>query len=380
MTNNMTNLLVHRCTYWKGKLYCITRSHNLLFSVDLQDGKIELIDVIPERNILESYLPGYMSVWNNKLIISPNKTNKIWIYDFISKYWNSYPIKGYDHWGSGGIYQVYEYNNKLFLIGGSYPAILCLDLENNSCEYIEKPYEEVKARHAEINYYYFRAHGARLDNTLYLASCLDNFVLKFNMETFKHQWIKIGDDNFVYSGIAWDGHNFWIAPRSGSDIVKWDGKEKIKKFPLPDNLKQHTGYIWEACYNNGQIIFPATNHKKSIMINVQNDTFEIYDQQYPLYTRLDNGMVVNQTLDGTLSVKAENIPEKIFSASIETDQLMQFYKEKNIKIYKGQTIYYETLNNPMLSLDVFLKLSTSDSPQKTDTDNQIGKTIWENIR
>ena len=116
------------------------------------------------------------------------------------------------------------------------------------------------------------------------------------------------------------------------------------------------------------------------MINVQNDTFEIYDQQYPLYTRLDNGMVVNQTLDGTLSVKAENIPEKIFSASIETDQLMQFYKEKNIKIYKGQTIYYETLNNPMLSLDVFLKLSTSDSPQKTDTDNQIGKTIWENIR
>ena len=107
MTNNMTNLLVHRCTYWKGKLYCITRSHNLLFSVDLQDGKIELIDVIPERDILESYLPGYMSVWNNKLIISPNKTNKIWIYDFISKYWNSYPIKEYDHWGSGGIYQVY---------------------------------------------------------------------------------------------------------------------------------------------------------------------------------------------------------------------------------------------------------------------------------
>lgn len=380
MENNKINLLICRCTYWEGKLYCLARDFNLVFSIDPQDGTIELLDVVPEGDILTPYLCGAMNAWGGKLIFTPNITKKIWLYDLTTKHWGGVAIKEYEHWGPGGIYQTYVYENKLFLIGGSYPAIICFDPENSSCDYIEEPYKEIMARQPDVDHHYFRPHGVRSENTLYLASCLDNFVLKFDMETRKHQWIKVGEDGHRYSGIAWDGRHFWLSPFKNADLVKWDGNKDIKTLSISHNLEQEpTKYIWGVCYDDSQIIFPCASHPKGIRIDTTNDTLQFYDEQYSLYTRLDNGMVVSQTINGDLTIRTDGSSSKTYHPAVDIGELAQFYKDQNKKIFLEQTLYYEESNHFLTSLESFTSLAKPEFENNQTASEQVGKTIWEAI-
>ena len=385
MKNNIVTLFAHKCAYQDGKLYCFA-NFNLLFSIDLQDGTIELMDAVPEENILSNYLFGSMNIWNNKVILGPNMAKKIWIYDLTSRHWESLSvnlsINGDESLETGKIHQIYTYKNLIYMIGSSYPAILCVDLENNSCDYIEDPYKEVKDRHPDINFYYFLIHGVQLENNLYLASSLDNYVLKFDMETRKHQWIKVGNDNYVYSGITWDGSSFWLSPRLNCDIVRWDGKEKTKIIPLPPELKPAVQtYTWAACYDDDHVIFPCMSHPKSIVIDIQRDNFQILDQQYMIYTRLDNGMVVSQTIEGDLSIKtAGDSSAKIFRPTVKMEELLHFYKEKGRKILVPQTLYNEKQKGQLLSLENYLDFIELKESDQSAANGPIGKAIWESIR
>lgn len=379
--NNMINLSIHRCTYWEEKLYCMAREFNLLFSIDIQDGTVNPIDAIPQEHILSNFICGHITIHNNKLIISPFKTKKIWIYDLLSKHWDSITIKERDNlYGLGGFFQTYIYNNSLFLIGCGYPAIICLDLENYSCYYIEEPYQDLLSRHPDIDFFYFRTQGVLLNNNLYLASCLDNYVLKFDFETKKYHWIKIGSDDYVYSEITWDGNNFWLSPRLNCDIVKWDGKDKIEILSMPPELKPSLNtYAWTACYDGNHVIFPCVSHPKSIIVDIQRNAFKIEERQYNLYTRLDNGMIISQTSNGELSIKSDDTIKK-YHPSIDIEYLRQFYEKKNLSIFNGGTLYHETPASSLLSLENYLAFLKSVSQEKLETEGQVGKEIWEAIR
>lgn len=379
MKSELITLFARVCTYWDEKLYCFARDLNLLFSIDLKDEKLELIDTIPEEDIPTQFLLGSMNIANNKLILGPKVAKKIWIYDLESSTWDNVTINNYNT-QNNGINQIYSYKNSVYLIGSGYPAILCLDLENDTCEYIEEPYKEAAARHEKIDFLYFRSHGVQLDHNLYLASCLDNYVLKFDMETKKHQWIKVGDDAYVYSEIAWDGTSFWLSPRLNCDIIKWDGQKKTEILPLPPELKQSTNtYTWTSCYDGRQIVFPCITHPKSIMIDIQQNSYQIFEQQYNLYTRLDNGMVISQTLEGELTIKTDQTVKK-FNPSIEINQLKQFYEGKHLSVFNGGTLYHEAPTPSPMSLENYLALLKPASQNKPSADEQVGKVIWEAIR
>ena len=395
MYKKLTEIPLCRCTYHKGKLYCLAKDLNLLFSIDLQDGSIDLMDAVPGEDVLSSYLSGSIAVWNHTLILAPNKTKKIWLYDLITKQWNGVPIKEADCRESGGFYQTYIWNNKAFLIGGGYPAIICLDLEKNTCDHITKPYKEMMDRNPDSSYLYFRPNGVRIEDTLYLASCLDNYVLTFDMASLEHQWIKIGPDSSAYSGIAWDGTDFWLSPRSNNDIIRWDGRENVKAYPLPDEFSQHSEYVWDACFDGRQMVFPAVNHERNIQLDPENDSLHVYDEHYTLFKRLDNGIVVRQNNNADLTVtteihsvenssmeihSVESFSEKVFPVSVEADRLRQFYEERNLSIYKENTLYYETAGSQMLSLKGFLNFANSGFQHRSDSDGTVGQAIWEKIR
>ena len=382
MKNNMVTIYACSCTYKEGKLYCLAKNFNLIFSVDLQDERIELIDAVPDENILSGNLFGDIKLWNNKLILSPWTTQKVCIYDMISKQWESFSINEYEHQGFVEINQMYIYNDFVYMIGSNYPAILCLNLENNTCDYIEGPYKEVKERHPDIDFSYFRIHGVQLDNFLYLASCLDNYVLKFDMDTREYQWIEVGNTDYIYSQITWDGSNFWLAPRLNCDIVKWDGKNGTKIIPLPSELKKVANtHAWYALYDGSQVVFPCLTHPESIIIDIQKDSIQIQKQQYThLCTRLDNGMVVCQTPDGILSVKTDDQSAKTYNMSIDSDRLKEFYEEKNRKVLNNHMLYQEARRGQMLSMENYITFTEKKDSKQPIADSQTGKKIWEKIK
>ncbi len=390
MNKKITKIPVCRCTYQEGKLYCLAKDFNLLFSIDLQDGSVDLMDAVPGEDVLSSYLSGSIAVWNHTLILAPNKTKKIWLYDLIKKQWNGLPIKETDCRESGGFYQTYVCHDKVFFAGGGYPAILCLDMKNNTCEYITEPYKEMIDRNPDSDYLYFRPNGVRIEDTLYLASCLDNYVLTFDMASLEHQWIEVGPDGYTYSGIAWDGSHFWLSPRSNKDIIRWDGRENVKAYPLPDEFRQHPEYVWDACFDGRQVVFPAVNHEKNLQLDTEKDSLHVYGEHYTLFKRFDNGIVIRQTNNADLTVttekysvekySVEKYSERVFPVSIEADQLRRFYEERNLSIYKENTLYYETADSQILSLKGFLNFANSGFQHRPDSEGTVGQAIWEKIR
>ncbi len=84
---------------------------NLIFSIDINDNKIELITHIPNISFLYDELIGAIDICENKLVIAPNKTNEIWIYDIDKREWNNIERDEFAHVGTGGMLQIVKNNN-----------------------------------------------------------------------------------------------------------------------------------------------------------------------------------------------------------------------------------------------------------------------------
>jgi hypothetical protein len=110
---------------------------------------------------------------------------------------------------------------------------------------------------------------------------------------------------------------------------------------------------------------------------------------------LDNGIVVRQNNNADLTVTTEKLSvenssmeihsvesfsEKVFPVSVEADRLRQFYEERNLSIYKENTLYYETAGSQILSLKGFLNFANSGFQHRSDSDGTVGQAIWEKIR
>lgn len=66
----------------------------------------------------------------------------------------------------------------------------------------------------ELKDAFFRTHHAVRGEWLYLASCVDNTVLKFNLKTNEYKWLSIGSDDNKFSGIVYSLNDFWLSPRT----------------------------------------------------------------------------------------------------------------------------------------------------------------------
>mgnify|MGYP003359352554 CR=1 FL=1 len=111
----------------------------------------------------------------------------------------------------------------MYLIGSSYPAIIKLDVSKMKAEYIKEPFIEKVKKMGELKDAFFRTHHAVRGEWLYLASCVDNTVLKFNLKTNEYKWLSIGSDDNKFSGIVYSLNDFWLSPRTTEKIIKWDG-------------------------------------------------------------------------------------------------------------------------------------------------------------
>lgn len=149
---------------------------------------------------------------------------------------------------------------------------------------------------------------------------------------------------------------------------------------MPDKLRSCLNlYTWTAGCDGDHVIFPCISHPKSIIIDTQKDTFEFLEQQYILYTRLDNGMVISQTKEGELSIKTDSTTQT-YNPSIDIKQLNHFYEKHNLSVFEGGTMYQEAPAPSLLSLKNYLDSINPAAQRKPKTERQVGKTIWETIK
>lgn len=344
-------------------LYFISMECNMIFRLCISSGVIEIVDCLPEEYFDTERLGSKILSWQNHLIFAPMNGKKIWQYDLLKKTWKGYDIKkliGLNNLCK--MFQAVEYNNGFVFIGCNYPALTVLNPDSGEIFYIEKPYEEYKDLEIIENDVFFRTDCVLKGEMLYVASCLTNTVLKFNLATYEYKYIRIGSDDMRFSGIDYDGEFFYLAPRKKGALIQWDGHEKITEINLPYiNKDEMMTFVNVVCKGNEIVLAmsAATKDEQSMVIDKTiiggKDAIKTIDKRYYFYRKIGKDFYVSLDDKKELQIIKEN---KVFSYKMEIDDyiISRFIKEKKQDpFWMGFNTEKEIhVENEAIGLNVFL--------------------------
>lgn len=376
------SLMAEDCVQVDNQLIFIAKDINIIYSLDLKTGEIVIIDSIPEENVLETRLGAKIVHWKEELIFAPMNAKKIWIYNIKTKQWHGLERKKIE--GNKTKLEMFEavlFKNTMFIIGSNYPAIICLDLQTENMTYVEEPYVWLKEKKEELTDCYFRCGYVQKENFLYLASCLQNLVLKFNMETYDHEWIKVGDDNNRYSGIEWDGKNFWLAPRKNTTIVKWDGVDTAIEYPLPAEFQDENFHFLGVVCEQDNIVFPGLLSPYKIVISdLEQEEMRVMKGQYSFYKKINNMLLISQDLEGNIHIKDKEGPYRKINCRIKKLRIRKYLEDRNVEINEYLISNFVRESDMFDKKDFLYQVSKIKSNEKMLNTNNYGRNIWEKLR
>ena len=349
-------LLAEDCVKVGDKLYFMAKDANFFFTFDLNKEEIDILDSLPEEDTISKRLGAKIVCWNDKLIFVPMTAKKIWIYNLETHTWKGYERKKIgDGKTKDEMFQGVLWKNVLYLIGSNYPAIIRMDLESEKIDYIEEPYVRLKEKREEILDCYFRTDYVQKNNLIYMATCLDNMILVFNMDTLEWNWEVVGNKGNTYSGITYYENNFWLAPRRNSPIVKWNGKTKWKEYSLPAEFELEKFYFLGIIDGGNKIICPGFGDEKTLII--EENKMRIQKGKYTFYKKLNSNLLVRLTDEGKLEIEdLEKHVIKTYWLYVSGKAISSFLKNKWYGVGKKRMDMEDNIYN----LNSFLGLLVED--------------------
>lgn len=353
MKEKKINIVAEDCIRIGDYLYMIALDYNAVFRVKIDNGNVELITSIPEEDRFSRRLGAKILLWGDELIFSPMNAKKIWRYNINTQQWKSHERKKIDDWkGSELMFQAVLYNDKVFFVGTTYPAIIMLNLKNDEMKYIEEPYLEYKELAEYHKDVFFRTDAVKVENKVYMASCLKNEIFEFNLDTFDYRYIEVGDESFTFSGIDYDGSNFYISPRRKGPLLIWDGQEKYTAIDVFEEGIGYNGYTFGGvlCKRNS-VIFSNTFGQNSFILENKNDisTIKYLESKYLFNKKIDEKTFVSLTADGYISIDDEDCNYS-YKLQVSIEDLINFIVKQNVK----KPIFIKETER--LGLDIFQKL------------------------
>lgn len=279
----------------------VSDRYNAVFVASLNDAYLKHIGQIPEKKLTEASLCMKILKINEKYYYIPKFSTKIWVWDKDDN-WEYVELENKVKDRRVLFFEAFQQEDKIIMIGGYYPAIVVVNTSTWKTEYITEPFE--RFNDSEIKDVYFRKNYVVKDSVLYLASALDNTVLMFNMLTYEYQWVRVGGENNTYSGIAWDGDFFWLAPRNATNIVKWDGKASYSEITLAPNLFQADKKNFIGCYvHNDRLVIPGLGTRLWIEVDVKSGEIKHIEKGRCISSYIDEmGRVITSYVDGRIEI------------------------------------------------------------------------------
>lgn len=361
------------------KLFLFANNLNILFSINLSDGKLTFLSTIPEEHILSKGLTCKLVYIKEHIIIVPLLAKKIWIYALKRREWRSVVIENYKVYGRGTYFrQAIKHNDSLFFIGGHYPAILKMDLSSCKLTYLKEPFINC-VKSEESGELYSRGDFVYKGDKLYLASGRDNKVLVYHLDTQTYKWIEIGKKNNRYSGIMWDGNNYWISPRKNTSIVKWDGNDIVTEYEIPEEKRVNGISYAGIIKRKDQIIIPALAKSGADTIILANDgSMEFDKKQYRFYKKTEDEDYIAQDSEGqVLFISAKGI-KKQYKCDLSRERLSALLSIANISEIDMVKMINE--ENEPFSLSSLMSLTKMANTNLVQSKKNNGLKIWEEIK
>ena len=286
------------CVEVNEKFYFINSELNRLYSINKADRVVEIVGMIPEEKLFGKFLFGNIVECMGKLFLAPLYAKKIWIFDLQEEKWKSIklpkPIESVEERFFGAI----SYGKKVYMLGHKYPGIVIINAENYNVEYRQASEETCKCDYANngfLNWDYVIK-----DSFLYTPILCRNAILKINLANDKMEEIQIGDDDCKYVGLAFDGNYFWLAPRIGKKIIRWDGIHHIEKFLLPECYDDGKYYFGGSFFCNGEIVFTSFEGMTYKFDPLKPSNYCIDNTRIIFYIKTSSDMFIIQDDEGNI--------------------------------------------------------------------------------
>jgi len=214
-----------------------------LFHMNLEDGVLEKFLTLPgtTEHIWASYR-GIKRI-KNKIILVPYNTEDLYIYDLEENQAIKVVLPHFE--GMMRFGEVEEYEESIYLLPVCYPAIIKIDMRNFKIyEYKECIAQFASEDQGKILFlwgYY------RREQYLYLASSNESKIIIFNMKSGNFKIEKIGNYEYGYGHMLFDGKYFWLSAFRANYIVRWDENSgETRKYTYQIEQENLKDFLWTS--------------------------------------------------------------------------------------------------------------------------------------
>ena len=307
---------------------------NSLFRICKDTMQVEHISIFPKEKICQWRQYFSMVHVENKIYFSPFSADNIAVYSIDNGTFEHIEIPPQSIKAAvelnqdAKFSQIFHYQDCLILIPNTYPGILLYDLKSKKTEVITDwiiHFEQCATEN--MLGYFFR--GIIVEDALYLACSGANAIFRMNLDTFAYEIHQIKNNNVGYSGICFDGENFWLIPVSLGSIVKWNYTYGVlfeydeyvhevlceKYFPF-QNISFVGKYVW--------VLAAFGNH--ALKIDVDTSEVAIADE---FQTELKNPRSLSDIIPNNNYILQEADDGYLYAYSARSNRLLLYEYNNN---------------------------------------------------
>ena len=277
------------CCIVDGERWFFANQFNALCCMN-RNNEIQIKGIIPGEYDSNNYLVSDIKYFDKKIYLIPRGASALIVYSIEKNDFkrvdiieptsnNKNPYIEYLKFSVGAIYE-----NKLYMIPRTYPAIVIFDMINETLEYETEWLDMLEEYIFEGEAFFWTDYCIRNDE-LILAGANSDCIIRRSFTTKKYSLTHIFNDCNGYSGIEYVENKLFLASRKNGRIICIDTDEgqTVQSLVMPSGfgVKMIIGFS-RLIYLNGYIYAIPLWANYFIRINVSNlsiDVIKDYDSE-----------------------------------------------------------------------------------------------------
>jgi len=264
------------CLIENNSMWFAATNYNGLFKYNITSDKTEFMGKFPNEDSSGERLYGSLVKYKDYIVFSPMRAKEIAVYNIVTLEFEKYQLnKTEQKYNEDGKFNpIVVYENYVFICVEECAAIVKLDLDTKEITYYDEWYynERKNIDFDKDDNPLFGKDICIIENSFYLASCKHNAVFKFDMKMCEGKYIRVGNDEWSYEGICYDGENIWLSPHTNGPIVRWNpGSDNYQKFEDYPMDFQHGQYDFFSCIYAKPYVWLISG-QANLSIKVHTDT------------------------------------------------------------------------------------------------------------
>lgn len=388
-----------------GKIWMSLIHRNGICEIDVETRSARICKVFEGESLLKEYLYCHVEKVNSYLIFSPNKAERIAIYDIECDSVQYLPLNALEKeckesQEEAKFWNILRHESDVYLLGYSYPAIIKLNVEDMELTYITDWVEEVEKNIAmgDICGYFSDGHVICDEKALIPVGCM-NAVLELDFETDRTRLIKLDVSMKGIGGLSSiDRENVWMVGRGGRTnyVACWNrltdeikelflediGEDLLAPFYAPFCTKSKIFLMPFSAFYSYEIDLNTWKAKRSRMLErtVQNPEKALFPWWRTMAPRIRGNILLFLTCDNLEWHEYDVVTAQLTSyfVSIKQDKEAEkrYFDAVYVKCKEGGTV----LSEANISLKYFVNelWEIDDTDRKGENRNHLfGGEIYE---